>query len=187
MKHSRTCGLLATALMLVVSACSDSATTPSSPLIRASGGPSRIVTPIFLASVTPLTATVAAGGTQQFTAVNNSGATMGALAVTWNVIGVGTIDANGLYTAGTTAGTDTVTVFDNNFPAANTLKTAIVTVTAASTCKPHDDRKKCENEGDHGGKDHGGNRHHDRGHGGKNADQGHGGKNGDGKGQGHGG
>lgn len=187
MKHSRTGRLLATALMLVVSACSDSATTPSSPLIKASGGPSRAIIAVPLDSVTPHTATVASGGTQLFTPWNNQGVAMSPSAVTWSVSGGGTIDATGLFTAGTTAGKFTVSVVDNNFPLTSLVTVSVTVTGASSTCKPHDDRKECENEGDHGGKDHGGNRHHDRGHGGKNADQGHGGKNGDGKGQGHGG
>jgi len=181
MKHSRTGRLLATALMLVVSACSDSATTPTSPLIKASGGPSLGIGIAGLGSVTPTTATVASGGTQQFTPFDANGVAMAGTAVTWSVSGGGTIDATGLFTAGTTAGTFTVSVIDPNYPTTS-LVTVSVTVTAASTCKPHDDRKECE-----GGKDHGGNRHHDRGHGGKNADQGHGGKNGDGHDRGHGG
>jgi hypothetical protein len=132
---------------------------------------------------------VASGGTQQFTAIDITNAPMALGLVTFTVSGVGnSIDATtGLFTAGTTAGTFTVTVTDSRFGGSPTVVTATVTVTVASTCKPHDDRKDCENEGDHGGKGHGGrghggNRHIDRGHGGKNADEGRGGKNGNGHG-----
>jgi hypothetical protein len=193
MKQSRTCRLLATALVAVLAACSDSATAPSSPLIKASGGPSRIViTRQPLGSVTPATATVASGGTQQFTAIDVTNAAIAPSILVWSMSGGGTIDATtGLFTAGTAAGTFTLTVVDTGFTTHVTV-TSSVTVTVASTCKPHDERKECENERDHGrkghgGKDHGGNRHLDRGHGGKNADQGHGGKNGDGHDRGHGG
>jgi hypothetical protein len=200
MKRSRTGRLLAAALVAVLAACSDSVTAPSSPLFKALGGPSFAILqgPPPLRSVTPATATVASGGTQQFTPFDTNGVAMLATAVTWSVSGGGTIDATGLFTAGTTAGTFTVSVVDKLFPSTSLVTVSVTVTVASTTCKPHDDRKECENEGDHdgkdhggkdhGGKDHGGNRHHDRGHGGKNADEGHGGgKNGDGHDRGHGG
>ena len=186
MKHSRTGRLLAAALVAVLAACSDSATTTTSPLIKASGGPSLLINSPALDSVAPTTATVASGVTQQFTAwALTATLPMDPSSVTWTVSGVGnTIDATGLFTAVTTAGTFTVSVVDKLW--GNTV-TVSVTVTVASTCKPHDDRKECEGGKDHGGKGHGGrghggNRHIDRGHGGKNADEGRGGKNGNGHG-----
>src|SRR5206468_3387395 len=52
-------------------------------------------------TVSPGSATLNAGSTQQFTATDSAG-----LGVTWSAAG-GTITSNGLYTAGTTAGTFT--------------------------------------------------------------------------------
>ena len=73
------------------------------------GGSSKSTPPVIGVSVTPVTASVDGGATQQFTAaVSNSTNT----AVTWTVTGGGSIDINGLYTAPTTvptAGTATVT------------------------------------------------------------------------------
>jgi hypothetical protein len=70
--------------------------------------------PAVLASiaVTPNPQTLAAGATQQFTAVgtDSRGATM-AITPTWSIVsGGGTISATGLFTAGTTAGTYANTV-----------------------------------------------------------------------------
>ena len=55
--------------------------------------------------VTPATATVAAGATQQFSAVGRmSDNSTSSVTVTWSATG-GTITTGGLYTAGSTAGT----------------------------------------------------------------------------------
>jgi hypothetical protein len=63
-------------------------------------------------TISPTSATLAAGGTQQFTAVvKNSGGDVLAVTPTWSVVaGGGTITSTGLFTAGTTAGTFTNTV-----------------------------------------------------------------------------
>jgi len=76
-------------------------------------------------TMTPTTATVATGGTQQFTA-SVTGSTN--TAVTYTATG-GTISSTGLYTAPTTAGTYTVTAKAS----ADTTKTATSTVTVTST------------------------------------------------------
>jgi hypothetical protein len=69
-------------------------------------------------TVSPASATLSAGSTQQFTANDSAG-----LGVTWSATG-GTISSNGLYTAGTTAGTFTVTATDSS----NNVGTASVTI-----------------------------------------------------------
>jgi hypothetical protein len=63
-------------------------------------------------TVTPANPTVAAGGTQQFTAVGkDASGNVVAISPTWSVAsGGGTIDNNGLFTAGSTAGTFTNTI-----------------------------------------------------------------------------
>jgi hypothetical protein len=77
-------------------------------------------------SVTPPTATVPAGGTQQFSAtVTGSGNT----AVTWSVSGGGTISPGGLYTAPATTGKGTVTAISVADP--TKYASASVTVGAA--------------------------------------------------------
>ena len=194
MKESRAGKLFALSLVALVAACSDSATAPTTPMTRAAGRPSfAIISSPALDSVTPHAATVAAAGTQQFSAWDLTGAAMSPALVSWSVSGGGTIDATGLFTAGATAGTFTVTVVDSRFAPNLVTVTSTVTVTVASTCKDDDKRdgkKDCDDDGDKGGKNHGGNDHHDRGHGGKNDDRDHGGRNDDhgsgGKG-GHGG
>lgn len=77
-------------------------------------------------SVLPTAVTLNQGATQQFSATV-TGAT-GNSGVTWAVVGAagGTIDANGLYTAGTTAGTDYVQVSSQENPGD---PMAVVTVT----------------------------------------------------------
>jgi hypothetical protein len=80
-------------------------------------------------TVSPGSATLNAGGTQQFGATDSAG-----LAVTWSATG-GTITNSGLYTAGTTAGTFTVTATDsnNNVGAASvTIQNSTPTVTVQS-------------------------------------------------------
>ena len=201
MKEPRVGKLFALSLVALLTACSDSATAPTTPMTKTPGRPSFVGIEVpALDSVTPHAATVAAGGTQQFTPWDLTGAAMSPALVSWSVSGGGAIDATGLFTAGTTAGTFTVTVVDSRFAPNLVTVTSSVTVTVASACKD-DDHKDCEDDGgkgddghggkDHGDKDHGGkdggNDHHDRGHGGKNDDQDRGGKNGDGKGKGHGG
>jgi len=69
-------------------------------------------------TVTPSSATVQAGATQQFTATDSAG-----LSVTWAATG-GAISTSGLYTAGSTAGTFAVTAKDSN----NISGTAAVTI-----------------------------------------------------------
>jgi outer membrane protein assembly factor BamB len=71
-------------------------------------------------SITPPTATISTGATQQFTATPATG-------VTWTATG-GTISNTGLYTAGNTAGTYVVTA-----KSAEGTSTASVTITAAQT------------------------------------------------------
>ncbi|GAC1486270.1 MAG: hypothetical protein NVS1B5_08600 [Gemmatimonadaceae bacterium] len=67
-------------------------------------------------TISPTTATLAPGGTQQFTVVakNSAGDVLAIPNPTWAVTaGGGTITSSGLYTAGTTAGTFTVSVTCN--------------------------------------------------------------------------
>lgn len=151
MTESRVGNLFALSLVALLAACSDSATAPTTPLNKAPGGPSFItIGAPALDSVTPHSATVASGGTQQFTAWDVTGAAMSPSLVSWSVSGGGTIDATGLFTAGATAGTFTVTVVDSRFNTVVTV-TSKVTVTVASTCKD-DDHKDCEDKGDKGDK-----------------------------------
>lgn len=180
MQESRIRRLFALSVVALLAACSDSATAPTTPMTKGPGRPSFALGATFLDSVTPHAATVAAAGTQQFTAWDNLATAMDPALVAWSVSGGGTIDGTGLFTAGATAGTFTVTVVDSRFAPNLVTVTSTVTVTVASTCKD-DDKKECEDDGDKGGKDH-----HDKGHDGKNDDKGGGGKHGDGKDQGHG-
>ena len=69
--------------------------------------------PITSLTVAPASATLAPGGTQQFTVLTKdaNGKTITGTTPTWSVVaGGGTISATGLFTAGTTAGTYTNTV-----------------------------------------------------------------------------
>ena len=69
--------------------------------------------PITSLTVSPASATLAPGGTQQFTVVtkDGNGTTITGTRPTWSVVaGGGTISSTGLFTAGTTAGTFTNTV-----------------------------------------------------------------------------
>jgi hypothetical protein len=68
-------------------------------------------------TVTPATANVAVGATEQFSADVD---------VTWTVTGTGTIDANGLYTAPAAAGTDTVTATATDGSGAVATATVVV-------------------------------------------------------------
>ena len=76
-------------------------------------------------TISPTTATIPVGGTQQFTAVvKNSKGNVLAVTPIWSVTGGGTITATGLFTAGTTPGTSTISVSCSGVTA-----TAVVTVT----------------------------------------------------------
>jgi Ice-binding-like len=68
--------------------------------------------PITTVTISPTSATVAVGGTQQFTAVTKDGrgTTITTTTPTWSVTGGGTITQTGLFTAGATPGTSTVSV-----------------------------------------------------------------------------
>ena len=79
-------------------------------------------------TVTPNPANVVPGGTQQFTAVaKDAGGNTVTITPVWSVTGGGTISATGLFTAGATTGTSTVTA------AAGTLSgTATVNVAAGA-------------------------------------------------------
>ena len=82
--------------------------------------------PITSITISPTSATVAVNGTQQFTAVtkDGNGKIITTTTPTWSVTGGGTISSTGLFTAGTTAGTSTVSVTCTGVTA-----TATVTVT----------------------------------------------------------
>jgi hypothetical protein len=74
-------------------------------------------------AISPTSASVAPGATEQFTAtVSNAGDPT----VTWKALN-GSVDANGLYTAPATAGTDTVTATSEEDP----TKSAAASVTVA--------------------------------------------------------
>jgi hypothetical protein len=76
-------------------------------------------------TISPTTATIPVSGTQQFTAVvKNSKGNVLNVAGIWAVTGGGTITATGLFTAGSTPGTSTITVSCSGVTA-----TATVTVT----------------------------------------------------------
>jgi hypothetical protein len=75
--------------------------------------------------VQPATASLQTGGQQQFTALAPNGDPVG-----WSA-SCGSVDANGLYTAGLSAGQCTVTATDANDP--NISGTATVTISPAST------------------------------------------------------
>jgi hypothetical protein len=68
--------------------------------------------PLATITLSPSPASVAAGGTQQFTAVGkDAGGTVVSITPTWSIVaGGGTIDSAGLFTAGPVAGTFTNTV-----------------------------------------------------------------------------
>ncbi len=87
--------------------------------------------PTFTAvEVTPATATVAAGATQQFSAIGRmSDGSTSSVAVTWSATG-GTVSGTGLYTAGATAGTYRVIAVRQGDTKADT---SAVTITVAAT------------------------------------------------------
>ena len=84
-------------------------------------------------AVSPASATLATGGTQTFTAVakdQNGTALITQPAFTWASTGVGTVSSAGVYSAGSTAGTATVTATSGTVSGG-----AAVTVNPASTFK----------------------------------------------------
>ncbi|MBL0312145.1 MAG: PKD domain-containing protein [Holophagaceae bacterium] len=101
------------AFSVVVSNSAGSATSANATLT--------VTAPVVAVSITPATATIDTGATQQFTASVTGSANT---AVTWTATG-GTVSATGLYTAPATAGTYTVTATS----AADTTKSASATVT----------------------------------------------------------
>ena len=93
--------------------------------------PSSITVSSTVATVTvsPGSATLQTGATQQFTATDSAG-----LAITWSATG-GTISSTGLFTAGTTPGTFTVTATDSKNNVGNatvTVQSSVVTVSPSS-------------------------------------------------------
>jgi len=80
-------------------------------------------------SLAPTTATLAPGGSQQFTATVTGSTNT---AVTWTTSGGGVISTSGLYAAGTAAGSFTVTARS----AADTTKSATATVVITSPTQP---------------------------------------------------
>ena len=91
--------------------------------------------PITSLTVAPASATLAAGGTQQFTVVtkDGNGKTITGTNPTWSVVaGGGTISSTGLFTAGTTAGTYTNTVAVT-CSGVTSFATVIITPGAAAT------------------------------------------------------
>ena len=84
--------------------------------------------PVVAVSISPLSAALLTGGTQQFTAyVSGSSNT----AVTWSATG-GTVSSSGLYTAPATAGTYSVTATSQ----ADSTKSASATVTVTAPSSP---------------------------------------------------
>lgn len=179
MMESRARTLFVAACALALAACTDAATPTTSPLQKMAGRMSAATLSIPLDSLSPSSVTLAAGATQVFTAWGG-GSPFGASLVAFSVSGGGTIDATGLFTAGSTAGTFTVSAtYGPGFPVVN----ASVTVTVATpptTCKSDDDKKACDSETDQNGDNHSGNGHGDNGHG----DKGHDNKGGNNKGHG---
>jgi hypothetical protein len=73
-------------------------------------------------TISPTSATIAVGGTQQFTAVvKNSKGNVLKVAGIWAVTGGGTITSTGLFTAGSTPGTSTITVSCSGITATATV------------------------------------------------------------------
>jgi hypothetical protein len=83
-----------------------------------------VTSPAISVSVTPTSATLAPGGSQQFSATVTGASNA---SVTWTATG-GTIDASGLYTAGATTGSFTVTA--NSVQDPSRSATATVTIAA---------------------------------------------------------
>lgn len=99
-----------------------------------SGQPVLVLTTI---NVTPSTASVQAGGTQQFTATgfDQTGASIFPQPTfTWSVIGGGTIGTStGVFTAGSTAGTSTVTATGGTVSGTATVTVSDFTLSVAPT------------------------------------------------------
>ena len=117
------------ALLWGVVACSNSADTveslaPNAAELAFSRKPFESI------SLTPATASIAAGATQQFTTTGlRSNGTTATVMPTWSVNG-GTISSSGLYTAGATAGTYRVVATSGNL-----ADTSMVTVTVTTTTR----------------------------------------------------
>ena len=113
-RHARIAGVLAAVIVagLFMAACGDSS------------GPRRI-TSVVISPATPQS--VAVGGTVQFSVVltENNGDIVTKATPTWSVTGGGTITQTGLFTAGSTPGTSTVSVTCSGITVSTT-----VTVTA---------------------------------------------------------
>src|SRR5215210_1052241 len=111
-RHARIAGVLVAVIVvgLFMAACGDSS------------GPRTVQSVV----ITPTTATVAVGGTQQFTVVikDNEGNTLAKNTPVWSVSGGGTITQTGLFTAGNTPGTSIISV-----TCSSVTTTATVTVT----------------------------------------------------------
>ncbi|MDR3673377.1 MAG: IPT/TIG domain-containing protein [Holophaga sp.] len=106
--------------------CQVQATSQAAP---AASGQATVTAYLVGTSISPSAVTLTQGATQQFTA-QVTGAS-GNAGVTWQVAGTagGSIDADGTYTAGATAGTDYVNVYSREDP--GKAATATVTVTPA--------------------------------------------------------
>jgi hypothetical protein len=103
--------------------------------LLAACGSDNSTSPRALATITisPSSASVAAGGTQQFTAVGkDADGNVVSIDPTWSVSGgAGSIDGNGLFTAGSTAGT-----FDNAVTATSGGISGSASVTVTITAPP---------------------------------------------------
>jgi hypothetical protein len=90
-----------------------------------------VITCTAVVTISPESATVQVGATQQFSATTDcDGSVTGSY--TWAVTGGGSIDTDGLYTAGSAAGTDTITVTDTANQSATDTATVTVTETSIS-------------------------------------------------------
>ena len=95
------------------------------------GAPAPTLTSI---AVSPASATLNTGGTQQFTAVANdqNGKPLTPQpAIAWTSTGVGTVSATGFYSAGTTAGTATVTATSGSVSGSAAVTVNPVSITPA--------------------------------------------------------
>ena len=86
-----------------------------------------VTAPVITVTISPMTASLAAGSTQQFTATVTGTVNQG---VQWSEVGNGSVSQSGLYTAPATSETDTVTVKSVASPTASA--SASVTVQAQS-------------------------------------------------------
>ena len=150
--------------LVALGACGEAPTAPAAQVEMYGGQHANVI--FTLASVTPASGTVAAGGTLQFTATNSAGSVMVAPDVTWSVSGGGTISPTGLFTAGAAAGTFTV-IATGTANAATMSASVTVTATTGTgtgtgtgTCKAENGKKEKEcdkdkGKGDDKGKDSG--------------------------------